>query len=101
VTILLTSIRVEIANYVDVLAYVYTAIIIIYIVSNWFFAAGLRIPYSRWSDAILSFLRDVSEPYLRIFRRFLPAFRGLDFSPIVAIFLLLVVASLISRAIRG
>ena len=32
------------------------------------FSLGVRVPYSRWSDAVLDFLRDVSEPYLRIFR---------------------------------
>jgi len=64
------------------------------------FAAGLRLPYSRWSDAVLTFLRDVCEPYLRLFRRVLPSFGGLDFSPIIAIVLLQLAGSLISRAIR-
>ena len=32
-----------------------------------------------------SFLRDVVEPYLRIFRGILPSFGGFDFSPIIAI----------------
>ena len=36
-------------------------------------------------DRIQDFLRDVCEPYLRLFRRLLPAFGPLDLSPIVAI----------------
>ena len=48
--------------------------IIAYIVLSIMFSAGVRLPYARWSSAILSFLRDVCEPYLRIFRRFLPMF---------------------------
>ena len=64
------------------------------------FTAGLRIPYSRASDAILGFLRDVCEPYLRIFRRILPSFGGLDFSPIIGIIVLQVAGNLVSTAIR-
>ena len=53
----------------------------------WMFALGVRPPYSRWTDAILNFLRDVCEPYLKIFRRFIPAIGMFDFSPIIAIIL--------------
>ena len=49
---------------------------------------------------VVGFLRDVCEPYLRIFRRILPSFGGLDFSPIVGIILLQVVGNLISSAVR-
>ena len=45
---------------------------------------GVRMPYSRWSDALLTFLRDVSEPYLRLFRRLLPTVGMFDFTPMVA-----------------
>ena len=97
----LSDVRGTIADYVNVLAYVYTLVIIVYILTNLAFTAGLRIPYSRWSDAILGFLREVCEPYLRVFRRFLPSFGGLDLSPIVAIILLRVAGSLLSSVIRG
>jgi YggT family protein len=82
--ILLTA-RTQIADYLSTLIYVYTLLIIFYIVVQFLFAAGLRPPYSRTTDAILGFLRDVCEPFLRIFRRLLPSFRGFDFSPIIAI----------------
>ncbi len=58
--------RVDIANYVDALFTVYILIIFVYILLNLMFALGVRPPYSRWVDAVLKFLRDVSEPYLRI-----------------------------------
>lgn len=96
---LLLTVRGQIANYISVLAYVYTLVIIAYILTNLAFSLGLRIPYSRWSDAILGFLRDVTEPYLRLFRRILPSFGGLDFSPIVAILVLQLAARLLSSAI--
>jgi YggT family protein len=101
VIVVLASLRYQIANYVDVLAWVYTVTIILYIVTQWIFAAGLRIPYSRASNAFLNFLRDVCEPFLRLFRRILPSFGGLDLSPVVAIIVLQLAGWLISRAIRG
>ena len=61
--------RVDIANYVSALFTVYILLIFVYILLNMMFSLGLRPPYSRWTDAIMNFLRDVCEPYLKIFRR--------------------------------
>ena len=58
-------------------------------------------PYARWSRAILGFLRDVCEPYLSIFRRFIPPLGPLDLSPIIGIFVLNIVGGIIARLIRG
>jgi uncharacterized protein YggT (Ycf19 family) len=86
--LLVASARTQIADYLSTLIYVYTVLIIVFIVIQLLFAAGLRPPYSRTTDAILGFLRDICEPYLRIFRRVLPTLGGIDFSPIIAIVLL-------------
>ena len=68
--------RPEIAGYVDALFIVYSLIIIAYIVDQLVFSFGVRAAVlARWSNAVLEFLRDVAEPYLRIFRRFLPTVR--------------------------
>ena len=91
----LASTRTDVADFFSTVIYVYTLLIILYIVTNLLFAAGLRPPYSRTSNATLTFLRDVSEPFLRIFRRVLPAFGGFDFSPILAIMTLAVVNSVV------
>lgn len=91
----LWSIRDEVAGYLSTLIYVYELLIILYIVTQLLFAFGLRPPYSRASDAVLSFLRDVCEPYLRIFRRIIPQIGAFDFSPIVAILVLSLVNSII------
>jgi YggT family protein len=93
--------RVDIANYVDALFTVYIFLIFIYILLNLLFSFGMRPPYSRWSDAVLSFLRDVSEPYLRIFRRFIPPIGMFDLSPMIAIFVLVIVRTLVVNAIGG
>ncbi len=81
----------SIADFVSNLILVYTILIFAYIISSLVFAFGGKVPYSRWSDALLTFLRQVCEPYLRIFRRFIPPLGPLDLSPIVAIFTLQIV----------
>jgi YggT family protein len=82
--ILLTA-RTQIADFVSTLIYVYTLLIILHIVIQLLFSAGLRPPYSRLTDTVLGFLRDVCEPFLRVFRRVIPSVGGIDFSPLLAI----------------
>ena len=93
--------RANIANYVSALFEVYIILIFAYILLNLLFSFGLRLPYARWSDPILNFLRDVSEPYLRIFRRFIPTIGMFDLTPMIAIIVLYFVQSLVVNAIRG
>lgn len=100
--LVLASARTEIANYLSTLIYVYTLLIILYIIVNLLLSIGLRPPYSRASDAILTFLREVCEPFLRIFRRVIPMMGGWDFSPILAILTLQIVNNLVVQgAIHG
>ncbi len=98
---ILATTRSDIAHYVSTLFYVYIAIIFAYILLNLLFSFGMRTPYSRWSDMILKFLRDVSEPYLRLFRRFIPPLGAFDLSPMIAIIVLYIVQSLVVSAISG
>ncbi|HEY1451613.1 MAG TPA: YggT family protein [Solirubrobacteraceae bacterium] len=91
----LASARTQIADYLSTLIYVYTLLIILYIVIQLLFSVGIRPPYSRTLDVVTGFLRDICEPFLRIFRRLIPSFGGLDFSPILAIFTLQIINSLI------
>ena len=93
--------RVDVANYVSALFTVYIVLIFLYILLNLVFSFGMRLPYARWSDALLTFLRDVCEPYLRLFRRFIPPLGMFDFSPIIAIFLLYIVRTIVVNAIAG
>jgi YggT family protein len=93
--------RDNVADYVAALFEVYIVLIFLYILLNLLFSFGMRLPYSRWSDILLNFLRDVSEPYLRLFRKFIPPIGAFDFSPMIAIILLYIVQSLIVNAIRG
>jgi YggT family protein len=70
-------------NFVWAFASVYTVLIFAYILTSW-----VRLPYSPWLNRIQRFLYDVTEPYLRIFRRLLPSAGALDFSPILAVIVL-------------
>jgi YggT family protein len=99
--IVLASVRADIANYVSAVFYVYIILIFVYVLLNMLFSTGVRPPYARWSDSTLRFLRDVSEPYLRIFRRFIPTIGMFDFSPMVAIIVLWLLRTVIVSAIAG
>ena len=97
----LATFREDLADYVYAVFVVYTLLIIAYILSSLFFAFGGRVPYGRWSSALLGFLRDVCEPFLSIFRRFIPPIGPLDLSPVIAIFLLQLVGRLVANLIAG
>ena len=93
--------RGDVADYVETLALVYLVLIFIRIITTWI----PRMPYNRYLAAFLQFVSDVTDPYLNLFRRFLPPVRmgpgALDLSPIVATFVLIIVSSLVANAIRG
>jgi YggT family protein len=97
----IATVRDDIAGYVSAIVTVYTLLIIAYILSSMFFAFGGRVPYARWSSAVLGFLRDVCEPYLGIFRRFIPPLGPIDLSPVIAIILLRVVGGIVVGLIQG
>lgn len=100
-TPLLAISRVDVADYLNTLMLVYLVLIFIRIIMTWL----PRIPYNRYLDMALSFVRDVTDPYLNLFRRFMPPVRlgpgALDLSPIVATFVLLLVGGAIVRVVHG
>jgi YggT family protein len=99
--VVLATFRNDLANYVQAVFYVYTLLIIAYILSSLFFAFGGRVPYSRAFNAVLGFLRDICEPYLSVFRRFIPPLGPMDLSPVIGILLLNFVGAIIVSLIRG
>lgn len=99
--LVLATARNDIARYVDALFTVYLILIFAYIVVSIMFSVGIRPPYARWSNAIFDFLRQVVEPYLQIFRRFLPTLGPFDLSPMVATFVLIIVWRIVVGLIRG
>lgn len=79
-----------ISRFIWVFVSVYVLLIFAYILTSW-----IRLPYSPWLNRIQRFLYDVCEPYLRIFRRFVPAIGPLDLSPIVAVITLLLILRIV------
>ncbi len=82
--------RTQVAEFLDALINVYVLIIFASIIVSWIFSFGVRVPYSRPLNAVLDFLRDVTNPYLRIFRRLGLQIGPIDLSPIVAILVLVI-----------
>jgi YggT family protein len=84
--------RVE--TFINVFIALYGLVILAYILTSW-----LRLPYSPTLNRIQRFLYDVCEPYLRLFRRLLPATGAMDFSPILALIALSVIDRLLIWAL--
>ena len=80
-TELLTNI---LANFIQI----YLLLIFVRILLSWFQTAD-------WADRVMSFLSPITDPYLNIFRSFIPPLGGLDLSPILAIFVLQIAAELL------
>lgn len=71
------------ANFLNI----YLLLIIVRILLTWF-------PTISWMNQVEAFLSPITDPYLNIFRSFIPPIGGLDLSPVLAILVLQVVAQL-------
>jgi YggT family protein len=93
--------RDEIADYVDAVFLVYLILIFGRILLSWI----PRMPYNPYLRGVVTFIEETVDPYLNLFRRVLPPLGGrgfaLDLSPIVAIFLLLIVRAVVVGLIEG
>jgi YggT family protein len=92
--------RTDVAEFVSAAFSIYALIVVAWVVAQLIFSLGVSVPFSRWSNALLDFLRDCAEPYLRIFRRLGLRIGPFDLSPIVALIVLQVVAALVVSAIE-
>ncbi len=68
----------------------YLVLLIIRILLSWF-------PNVNWYNPPFSILSQLTDPYLNLFRSLIPPLGGLDFSPMLAIFLLSMLSNLLSR----
>ena len=89
----------DVAKYVDALFLVYVILIFARILMSWI----PRIPRSATLRPLLDFVTETTDPYLNLFRRFIPPIGGggvtMDVSPIVAIIVLVVAERIIVGAI--
>lgn len=93
--------RSDVADYVAALFLVYVILIFARIVISFI----PRMPYRPWLRAILDFITETTDPYLGIFRRFLPPVGGggfaLDLSPMIGLIVLFVLEAIVVGLIRG
>jgi uncharacterized protein YggT (Ycf19 family) len=89
----------QVAQFLSALILVYTLCIVGWVVLSLIFSLGVRVPYNRVVTAVMDFLRDVSEPFLRLFRRLPLRVGPMDLSPMVAIIVLQVGGGLLVAAI--
>jgi YggT family protein len=94
-------VRDDVANYLNAAFEVYIIVLVVYVLLNMMFSFGLRPPYSRWTDVVLGFLKDVSDPYLRIFRRVIPTLGMIDLSPMIAIIVLVFLDRILFNTIHS
>ncbi len=92
---LLADAATSLQRFVDVFVGVYILLVFAFILLSW-----IKTPYSPFVERVRRFLYDICDPYLRLFRRFVPALGPLDLSPIVAIFALIFVQRIVNALIE-
>lgn len=92
--------RDDVARYADALLLVYLVLIIANVLLSW--VQQFRpLPYNRPLRAVTGFIEESTNPYLNLFRSFIPRLGPFDFSPVVAILVLSLVGGLVVGLIRG
>jgi YggT family protein len=93
--------RMDVADYVQTLITVYVVLIFIRILMSYF----RSIPYYRALDVFLRFVTEVTDPWLNLFRRFIPPVRigpaAMDLTPMIAVFALYILGFFAVRLING
>jgi YggT family protein len=92
--------RGDIANYVSALFFVYFVLIIANVVLSWI-QQFRPIPYNLTIRAVTGFIEETTNPFLNLFRAWVPRIGPLDISPILAILVLSIGGGLIVRLIEG
>ena len=82
----------DIVKLVNNIFYFFYLLIILRIFLTW-------IPSINWQQQPIKSIREVTDMYLDIFRRFIPPVGGLDFSPIIALIVLQVVQVLVTNVV--
>ncbi len=71
---------------------IYILLLIIRILLTWF-------PTVNWMNQIAATLSPITDPYLDLFRSIIPPLGGFDLSPVLAIFVLQIVAGLFASGV--
>ena len=90
----MSSLIMLVAETVATFLQIYFYLLILRILLSWF-------PNVDWFSPPFSVLSQLTDPYLNLFRSIIPPLGGIDFSAILAIFLLQFVSSLIVPALHA
>jgi uncharacterized protein YggT (Ycf19 family) len=91
---LLADVQSSVQRFVIVFLWVYSLLILAYILTSW-----IRLPYSPWLNSVQRFLYEVCDPYLRIFRRFIPPLGPVDLSPMIGLIAIFVAMRLVGAVL--
>jgi YggT family protein len=101
IDLVLATAREDVAGYIQTLVIVYVILIFIRVIMSYI----TRIPYNVYLDKVLTFIRDVVDPYLNLWRRILPMAKigpaAIDLSPMVGTIVLIVVGNIVASIIHG
>lgn len=90
---------VDVADYVDAVFVVYLILVLL----NVLISFVPHMPYYPWLRSVLDFITESTDPYLNLFRRWLRPVGGgamaIDFSPMLAIIVLLVARAIVVDAL--
>jgi YggT family protein len=93
--------RADLADYVSALFVVYIVLLFANILISWV----PRMPYNPTLRSVLDFITETTNPYLNVFRRFLPPIGGggfaIDLSPMIGLIVLFVLQAVVVGLIRG
>lgn len=96
--ILLASVRVEIAVFMQALILVYSIMIFGWVVQSWVLSSGIRpgrlIPLFKFLDGVVG-------PFMRLLRRFIPPLGPIDLSPLVALLLVQLGGGTVAQLVGG
>ncbi|PAX52625.1 YggT family protein [Brunnivagina elsteri] len=79
-------------NTLSVFVSIYIALLVIRILLTWF-------PTVNWYNQPFSALSQITDPYLNVFRSIIPPLGGMDFSPMLAILALQLLAGILPKGI--
>lgn len=82
----------QVREFLIVAINIYALLILVWVITSW-----VKLPYSL--RQVQRFLDDVCEPYIRLWRKFLPPLGALDLSPMVALIALLVLEGIVARTL--
>lgn len=93
--------RADVADYVGALFLIYIVLILINVLLSWV----PRMPYNPTLRTVLDFVTETTNPYLNLFRRFIPPLGGggfaLDLSPMLGLIVLFILRALVVGLIAG